>query len=366
MYPKYWLKALINPGSLLTTLFLLPAAWLTADDNFSAEQLPLEQNSSIEDQTLRKRFLRDHRQDRNSSCPFCPTGAMGPQGTTGLTGAMGLTGAAGPSGSPGPITMGGTGATGASGPGGISGTTGATGGMGTTGTSPTGATGATGATGGIGATGPIGNQGLSGPTGATGPTGPTGGTGPTGPTGATGPTGVTGITGNTGNTGPAAPFSLAFGTVYAPTWEQFAGPGFGTTYNVFNNVIAPPMAPLNSSDDVTVNADGTITINTSGRYRVNYGIVNPMVTSSSQANFYVAQNAFVNHLAGSDYYNGDISLVGELFSVLTFANLSSADVLTLSMEVISPNVIIVGPTGPTSFDLAAFFNVIYLGPPPGP
>lgn len=366
MYPKYWLKALINPGSLLTTLFLLPAAWLTADDNFSAEQLPLEQNSSIEDQTLRKRFLRDHRQDRNSSCPFCPTGAMGPQGTTGLTGAMGLTGAAGPSGSPGPITMGGTGATGASGPGGISGTTGATGGMGTTGTSPTGATGATGATGGIGATGPIGNQGLSGPTGATGPTGPTGGTGLTGLTGAAGATGATGtITGQTGNTGPAAPPSLAFGTVFATGWDAFSNGGPGSSYNVFTLTTPPNQAPINSGQDVTVMPDGTILINTSGRYRVSYGIVNPPTHSPTGSLntmvFSVVSGPPITNppLAGSAFFNGDVPSEGDIFTVTTIANLTAGDLLILRMQTVS---FTVAWAASNSFKLGAYFDVVYLGP----
>ncbi|NJI56525.1 collagen-like exosporium glycoprotein BclA1, partial [Clostridioides difficile] len=172
------------------------------------------------------------------------TGATGPTGNTGVTGEIGATGATGPTGN--------TGATGSIGPTGVTGPTGATGSIG-----PTGATGATGVT---------------GPTGPTGPTGATGSIGPTGATGATGVTGPTGPTGATGNSSqPVANF-----LVNAPSPQTLNN---GDAITGWQTIIG-------NSSSITVDANGTFTVQENGVYYISVSVaLQPGSSSINQYSF---------------------------------------------------------------------------------
>ena len=184
-------------------------------------------------------------------------GAAGPAGPVGATGAAGVTGPTGihcwdlnGNGINDPAedingdgqwnALDCKGATGNAGPAGPAGAAGATGAAGTNGvTGPTGPTGF-----GIGPTGPTGANGAAGPTGAAGPAGPTGANGAAGATGGAGPAGPTGANGAVGPTGPNGAAGPA-----GPTGANgAAGP-------------AGPTGPTWTLSTVTINANGTITVN---------------------------------------------------------------------------------------------------------
>ncbi|HGS9440146.1 TPA: DNRLRE domain-containing protein [Clostridioides difficile] len=182
--------------------------------------------------------------------PIRITGPMGPRGATGSTGPMGVTG---PTGS--------TGATGSIGPTGPTGNTGATGSIG-----PTGVTGPTGST---GATGSI------GPTGVTGPTGNTGVTGSIGPTGATGATGVTGPTGPTGATGNSSQPVANF-LVNAPSPQTLNN---GDAITGWQTIIG-------NSSSITVDTNGTFTVQENGVYYISVSVaLQPGSSSINQYSF---------------------------------------------------------------------------------
>ncbi|EOY7239292.1 collagen-like protein, partial [Clostridioides difficile] len=167
-----------------------------------------------------------------------PTGATGPTGPTGVTGEIGPTGATGPTGN--------TGVTGEIGP-----------------------TGATGPTGNTGVTGEI------GPTGATGPTGNTGATGSIGPTGVTGPTGATGVTGPTGPTGNSSQPVANF-LVNAPSPQTLNN---GDAITGWQTIIG-------NSSSITVDANGTFTVQENGVYYISVSVaLQPGSSSINQYSF---------------------------------------------------------------------------------
>ncbi|MCB4311778.1 DNRLRE domain-containing protein [Clostridioides difficile] len=224
-----------------------------------------------------------------------PTGVTGPTGNTGVTGSIGPTGATGPTGN--------TGVTGSIGPTGATGPTGNTGEIGPTGaTGPTGNTGVTGEIGPTGATGPTGNTGVTGeigPTGATGPTGVTGEIGPTGNTGATGSIGPTGVTGPTGATGSIGPTGATGATgVTGPTGPT--GATGNSSQPVANFLVnAPSPQTLNNGDaitgwqtiignssSITVDANGTFTVQENGVYYISVSVaLQPGSSSINQYSF---------------------------------------------------------------------------------
>ncbi|HBE9730422.1 TPA: collagen-like protein [Clostridioides difficile] len=209
-----------------------------------------------------------------------PTGATGPTGPTGVTGEIGATGVTGPTGVTGEI-----GATGATGP---TGNTGVTGEIGATGaTGPTGNTGATGSIGPTGVTGPTGATGSIGPTGATGATGVTGPTGPTGPTGATGsigPTGATGATGVTGPTGPTGPTG-ATGNSSQPVANFLVNAPSPQTLNN-GDAITGWQTIIGNSSSITVDANGTFTVQENGVYYISVSVaLQPGSSSINQYSF---------------------------------------------------------------------------------
>ncbi|VIB49192.1 exosporium glycoprotein [Clostridioides difficile] len=220
------------------------------------------------------------------------TGSIGPMGATGPTGNTGVTGEIGPTG-----PTGNTGATGSIGPMGATGptgNTGATGSIGPTGvTGPTGNTGATGSIGPMGATGPTGNTGA---TGEIGPTGPTGNTGVTGEIGPTGPTGNTGVTGEIGPTGPTGNTGVT-GSI-GPTGAT--GPTGNSSQPVANFLVnAPSPQTLNNGDaitgwqtiignssSITVDANGTFTVQENGVYYISVSVaLQPGSSSINQYSF---------------------------------------------------------------------------------
>ncbi|MCO9004011.1 collagen-like protein, partial [Clostridioides difficile] len=167
-----------------------------------------------------------------------PTGATGPTGNTGVTGEIGPTGATGPTGN--------TGVTGEIGP-----------------------TGATGPTGNTGVTGEIGPTGATGPTGNTGVTGEIGPTGATGATGSIGPTGVTGPTGNSSQ--PVANF-----LVNAPSPQTLNN---GDAITGWQTIIG-------NSSSITVDANGTFTVQENGVYYISVSVaLQPGSSSINQYSF---------------------------------------------------------------------------------
>ncbi|MEL0909500.1 collagen-like protein, partial [Clostridioides difficile] len=194
-----------------------------------------------------------------------PTGATGPTGNTGVTGEIGPTGATGPTGN--------TGVTGEIGPTGATGVTGEIGPTGATG--PTGNTGVTGEIGPTGATGPTGNTGATGSIGPTGVTGPTGATGSIGPTGATGATGVTGPTGPTGATGNSSQPVANF-LVNAPSPQTLNN---GDAITGWQTIIG-------NSSSITVDANGTFTVQENGVYYISVSVaLQPGSSSINQYSF---------------------------------------------------------------------------------
>ena len=215
--------------------------------------------------------------------PIRITGPMGPRGATGSTGPTGVTG-----------TTGSTGATGRIGPTGPTGNTGATGSIGPTGvTGPTGSTGATGSIGPTGVTGPTGNTGVTGeigPTGVTGPTGNTGATGSIGPTGVTGPTGATGsigptgATGATGVTGPTGPTG-ATGNSSQPVANFLVNAPSPQTLNN-GDAITGWQTIIGNSSSITVDANGTFTVQENGVYYISVSVaLQPGSSSINQYSF---------------------------------------------------------------------------------
>ncbi|MCR1482959.1 collagen-like protein, partial [Clostridioides difficile] len=212
-----------------------------------------------------------------------PTGVTGPTGATGVTGEIGPTG---PTGVTGP-----TGATGSIGPTGVTGPTGATGVTGEIGpTGPTGVTGSIGPMGAIGPTGPTGVTGSIGPMGVTGPTGeigPTGATGPTGNTGATGsigPTGVTGPTGATGSIGPTGPTG-ATGNSSQPVANFLVNAPSPQTLNN-GDAITGWQTIIGNSSSITVDANGTFTVQENGVYYISVSVaLQPGSSSINQYSF---------------------------------------------------------------------------------
>ncbi|MDN9642671.1 collagen-like protein, partial [Clostridioides difficile] len=199
------------------------------------------------------------------------TGEIGPTGPTGVTGPTGATGSIGPTGVTGPT--GATGVTGEIGPTGPTGVTGSIGPMGAIG--PTGPTGVTGSIGPMGVTGPTGEI---GPTGATGPTGNTGATGSIGPTGVTGPTGATGSIGPTGPTGATGNSSqpVANFLVNAPSPQTLNN---GDAITGWQTIIG-------NSSSITVDANGTFTVQENGVYYISVSVaLQPGSSSINQYSF---------------------------------------------------------------------------------
>ena len=150
---------------------------------------------------------------------------------------------------------------------------GATGSTGPTGV--TGPTGSTGATGSIGPTGPTGNTGATGSIGPTGVTGPTGAKGSIGPTGATGATGVTGPTGPTGATGNSSQPVANF-LVNAPSPQTLNN---GDAITGWQTIIG-------NSSSITVDANGTFTVQENGVYYISVSVaLQPGSSSINQYSF---------------------------------------------------------------------------------
>ncbi|MBY2775284.1 collagen-like protein, partial [Clostridioides difficile] len=199
------------------------------------------------------------------TCEKGPTGKTGATGPTGATGSIGPTGVTGPTGA--------TGVTGEIGPTGPTGVTGSIGPMGAIG--PTGPTGVTGSIGPMGVTGPTGEI---GPTGATGPTGNTGATGSIGPTGVTGPTGATGSIGPTGPTGATGNSSqpVANFLVNAPSPQTLNN---GDAITGWQTIIG-------NSSSITVDANGTFTVQENGVYYISVSVaLQPGSSSINQYSF---------------------------------------------------------------------------------
>ncbi|HBH1934924.1 TPA: collagen-like protein [Clostridioides difficile] len=151
-------------------------------------------------------------------------------------------------------------------------------------TGPMGPRGATGSTGPTGATGPTGVTGEIGPTGATGPTGPTGNTGATGsigPTGVTGPTGATGATGVTGPTGPTG----ATGNSSQPVANFLVNAPSPQTLNN-GDAITGWQTIIGNSSSITVDANGTFTVQENGVYYISVSVaLQPGSSSINQYSF---------------------------------------------------------------------------------
>ncbi|HBI8353444.1 TPA: collagen-like protein, partial [Clostridioides difficile] len=210
-------------------------------------------------------------------------GEIGPTGSTGVTGSIGPTGVTGPTGATGAIgPTGPTGVTGSIGPTGVTGPTGEIGATGPTGN--TGVTGEIGPTGPTGATGPTGNTGVTGeigPTGATGPTGNTGVTGEIGPTGVTGPTGATGSIGPTGVTGPTG----ATGNSSQPVANFLVNAPSPQTLNN-GDAITGWQTIIGNSSSITVDANGTFTVQENGVYYISVSVaLQPGSSSINQYSF---------------------------------------------------------------------------------
>ncbi|MCM4125387.1 DNRLRE domain-containing protein [Clostridioides difficile] len=145
-------------------------------------------------------------------------------------------------------------------------------------TGPMGPRGATGSTGPTGVTGPTGATGEIGPTGATGPTGNTGATGSIGPTGVTGPTGATGSIGPTGPTGPTGNSSqpVANFLVNAPSPQTLNN---GDAITGWQTIIG-------NSSSITVDANGTFTVQENGVYYISVSVaLQPGSSSINQYSF---------------------------------------------------------------------------------
>ncbi|MFB8822785.1 DNRLRE domain-containing protein [Clostridioides difficile] len=142
-------------------------------------------------------------------------------------------------------------------------------------TGPMGPRGATGSTGPTGVTGPTGSTGATGSIGPTGVTGPTGATGSIGPTGATGATGVTGPTGPTGATGNSSQPVANF-LVNAPSPQTLNN---GDAITGWQTIIG-------NSSSITVDANGTFTVQENGVYYISVSVaLQPGSSSINQYSF---------------------------------------------------------------------------------
>ncbi|MBZ4462675.1 DNRLRE domain-containing protein [Clostridioides difficile] len=145
-------------------------------------------------------------------------------------------------------------------------------------TGPMGPRGATGSTGPTGVTGPTGSTGATGSIGPTGPTGNTGATGSIGPTGVTGPTGATGVTGPTGPTGATGNSSqpVANFLVNAPSPQTLNN---GDAITGWQTIIG-------NSSSITVDANGTFTVQENGVYYISVSVaLQPGSSSINQYSF---------------------------------------------------------------------------------
>ncbi|MCI4748457.1 DNRLRE domain-containing protein [Clostridioides difficile] len=142
-------------------------------------------------------------------------------------------------------------------------------------TGPMGPRGATGSTGPTGVTGPTGSTGATGSIGPTGPTGNTGATGSIGPTGVTGPTGATGVTGPTGPTGNSSQPVANF-LVNAPSPQTLNN---GDAITGWQTIIG-------NSSSITVDANGTFTVQENGVYYISVSVaLQPGSSSINQYSF---------------------------------------------------------------------------------
>ncbi|MGS6879157.1 DNRLRE domain-containing protein [Clostridioides difficile] len=124
-------------------------------------------------------------------------------------------------------------------------------------------------------TGPMGPRGATGSTGPTGVTGPTGATGSIGPTGATGATGVTGPTGPTGATGNSSQPVANF-LVNAPSPQTLNN---GDAITGWQTIIG-------NSSSITVDANGTFTVQENGVYYISVSVaLQPGSSSINQYSF---------------------------------------------------------------------------------
>ncbi|MBZ4441217.1 DNRLRE domain-containing protein [Clostridioides difficile] len=148
-------------------------------------------------------------------------------------------------------------------------------------TGPMGPRGATGSTGPTGVTGPTGSTGATGSIGPTGPTGNTGATGSIGPTGVTGPTGATGATGVTGPTGPTG----ATGNSSQPVANFLVNAPSPQTLNN-GDAITGWQTIIGNSSSITVDANGTFTVQENGVYYISVSVaLQPGSSSINQYSF---------------------------------------------------------------------------------
>ncbi|MEN7976903.1 DNRLRE domain-containing protein [Clostridioides difficile] len=151
-------------------------------------------------------------------------------------------------------------------------------------TGPMGPRGATGSTGPTGVTGPTGSTGATGSIGPTGPTGNTGATGSIGPTGVTGPTGATGATGVTGPTGPTGPTG-ATGNSSQPVANFLVNAPSPQTLNN-GDAITGWQTIIGNSSSITVDANGTFTVQENGVYYISVSVaLQPGSSSINQYSF---------------------------------------------------------------------------------
>ncbi|MGO5060151.1 hypothetical protein ACTQ4P_20625, partial [Clostridium sporogenes] len=181
--------------------------------------------------------------------------------------------------------------------------------------------GITGPTGLQGITGPTGLQGITGPTGLQGITGPTGLQGITGPTG---PQGITGPTGLQGITGPTGPQLL--------TSAFFAGQPTGT---VPTGGIISVVAERSTTTPgaFTVNADGSVTINESGIYNLEYSAL----ISQGSSNIGISVNGVVSPTLFTRY-GQTLGTIGndQLTQGFTQLTLNAGDVIAIVNQSTSP------------------------------
>ncbi|WP_131008701.1 DNRLRE domain-containing protein [Clostridioides difficile] len=154
-------------------------------------------------------------------------------------------------------------------------------------TGPMGPRGATGSTGPMGVTGPTGSTGATGSIGPTGPTGNTGATGSIGPTGVTGPTGSTGATGSigaTGVTGPTGPTG-ATGNSSQPVANFLVNAPSPQTLNN-GDAITGWQTIIGNSSSITVDTNGTFTVQENGVYYISVSVaLQPGSSSINQYSF---------------------------------------------------------------------------------
>ncbi len=184
-------------------------------------------------------------------------------------------------------------------------------------------------------------KGYDGIDGAMGPTGAAGITGPTGPTGATGAIGPTGATGPTGPTGSAI-------GVYGGLYNSSSQLVFFTAADTYVKLNLNTALP---SNQVTPNANSTITVNETGTYEINYNIL--MSTSAAVDVSAAVRNngTVIPQTRGSQTLAIDdtttLAYDGRL-SCSTIVNLTAGDILDL--------VVLVLRTLPTGLDAAVNGN----------